>query len=318
MRPQATTDDIRYAYRLLLGRESDESGFEHYRRMLSNSPIDTFQLAEHFLHSDEFKASHGGRVEPREIAFDGYVMYVSPIDQDVGNTVAKGQYEPHVAQVVRENLRAGDTFVDVGANIGFFTSMAAHLVGPGGRVFAVEPMDKNVQLICRTIVRNGFDHVVVHPYAASDRCRIVPLASGDRTSNAEIPSDASRHRATSFAQARPLDDLLRGIDHIDLLKFDIEGHEMFAWEGFREGIARTRPLILTEFHPKCLRENAGIEPEAYLALLFEYASSLEVLTGAKSCVCRTVSDVIDAWADADRRLASGGTTHIDLFVKPRN
>lgn len=317
MGPLATDEDIYSAYRLLLGREPDQPGLEHYRRLLAQGPLPVLRLADFFVCSDEFKARRGHKLAPKEVEFGEYVMYVDPADHDVGATVAAGTYEPHVTQAVREYLHAGDTFIDVGANIGYFAAMAAHIAGPSGRVIAIEPMDKNVQLILRTVARNEFRNVEVHQCAASDQRRIVAMATGDGTSNGEIVAETARHRATVFAQACRLDEVLSGINRIDILKFDVEGHEMSAWAGFRESIARTRPMVLTEFHPKCLRENAGVEPVAYLTLLFEYATSIEVLISPHHRVqCRSVADVMREWVAADKRFNSGGTTHLDLLLKP--
>ena len=220
---------------------------------------------------------------------------------------------------MKEVLRPGDTFVDVGANIGYFAALGAHLVGPTGHVVAIEPMDKNVQLISATVWRNRFANVEVLPYAASASARIVPMVTGPRTSNGEVVrADPNGRVPALFAQARRLDDMLRDLDRLDLIKFDIEGHELLAWRGFAEGIVRHRPLVLTEFHPKCMRENAGVEPTEYLDVLFGYAESVHVLRGPADRVpCRNVTEVMAEWEAADRRLRSGGTTHLDLFVRPK-
>jgi FkbM family methyltransferase len=315
----ATTEDIYYAYRLLLGREPDAAGSEHYQRMLAEKSLTPDKLAEFFLGSSEFAARHNLQDEAAEVDFDGYSLYVRRDDHDIGMSVMQGVYEPHVTAVVKEVLRPGDTFVDVGANIGYFAALGAHLVGPTGHVVAIEPMDKNVQLISATVWRNRFANVEVLPYAASASARIVPMVTGPRTSNGEVVrADPNGRVPALFAQARRLDDMLRDLDRLDLIKFDIEGHELLAWRGFAEGIVRHRPLVLTEFHPKCMRENAGVEPTEYLDVLFGYAESVHVLRGPADRVpCRNVTEVMAEWEAADRRLRSGGTTHLDLFVRPK-
>ncbi len=316
---KATAEDVRHAYRLLLGREPDDAGYAHYQRILAERAVRPDELAGFFIGSAEFAARQGLRHEPVAVDFDGYVMYVRADDPDIGASVLAGSYEPHVTAVVDEVLHPGDTFVDVGANIGYFAAMGAHRVGPAGRIVAVEPMDKNVQLILATIWRNRFQNVQVLPYAASASARIVPMATTSQSSNGEVvQAKADGQAPMLFAQSRTLDDMLRNLDRIDLIKFDIEGHELLAWRGFAEGIARHRPLVLTEFHPKCMRENAGIEPAEYLDVLFEYADSVQVLRDASQRVsCGNVADVMAEWDAADQRLNSGGTTHLDLFVRPK-
>lgn len=318
--PDATSEDVRHAYRLLLGRDPEPAGLAHFGRIIGGSPHTSLDVAGYFLGSPEFLSAHGRNKAAVEVDLGEYSVYVSPEDRDIGKSVSRGVYEPHVAAVVRETLRRGDTFVDVGANIGYFVAMAANLVGPSGHVIAIEPMDKNVQLISAAIWRNKFHHVEVHPVAAGKNSQVVAMMTSPGTSNGEIIArQVSDRQPALFAQARPLDDLLAKVDRIDLIKFDIEGHEMPAWQGFAQGMSRHQPLVLTEFHPHCMRENAGIEPEDYLRLLFGYADCLEVLLSPTERIeCTNPADVMEQWNAADRRHGCSGTTHLDIFVRPRS
>jgi FkbM family methyltransferase len=316
----ADLDDLRYAYRLLLGREPDPSGFASHARRLKSGTLTPTALAESFVGSGEYVERHMLATTPVEVRLDGYSVFVRPIDHDVGQSIRETKsYEPHVTAVVREVLRPGDAFVDVGANVGFFTAMAAHIVGAGGKVFAIEPMDKNVQLISAAVWRNAFAHVEIFPYAASDHEALLPIASGPGTSNAQIVlAEAGAPLPAIFALARRMDDMLRHVETIDLLKIDVEGHELLALRGFSDGLARCRPRLLTEFHPRCMRDNAGIDPADYLEFLFAYGDRIDVLhVDGERVTCGGAADVLNEWEKADKRLNSGGTTHLDLFVEPR-
>lgn len=315
---KSTVEDVRHAYRLLLGRDPDEAGFATYQRLIAERAVSPVDLAGYFLGSAEFAARRDQHHQPVEVAFDGYTMFVRADDPDIGGSVIAGCYEPHVTAVVDEVLRPGDTFVDVGANIGYFAAMGAHRVGAAGRVVAIEPMDKNVQLILATIWRNHFANVDVLPYAASVSAQIVPMATSALSSNGQVVQEGSDgHVPGLFAQARTLQDMLSHLDRIDLIKFDIEGHELLAWRGFADGMARHKPLVVTEFHPKCMRENAGVDPADYLDVLFTYAKSVHVLRSPTERVhCATAAQVMTEWEAADRRLRSAGATHLDLLVTP--
>jgi len=317
---KADEDDIRHAYRLLLAREPDPEGLETYLQLIRSREISAEDLGLRILGSREFVMKHQRSSLPVEVELDGYSIFVLPIDHDVGLTIRKGhRYESHVTQVICELLRSGDTFVDVGANIGFFTALAASLVGETGKVVAIEPMDKNLQLIHATVRRNRFLQVEIMPYAVSDLPGQVVMSMGMGTSNAQIVrkvADAST--LPLFAQAKKMDDLLSTLPALDVLKLDIEGYELRALRGFEVGLARHRPLLLTEFHPKCMRENAGIEPGEYLAFLFAYGSRIEVLHHDETrVVCAGADAVLREWEEANRRLDGSGTSHLDLFVAPR-
>lgn len=319
--PLADLDDLRYAYRLLLGRDPDPTGFANHAARVATKSLAPTALADSFIGSAEYAARHTSATTPVEVSLDGYSVFVRPIDHDVGQSIRETKaYEPHVTAVVREVLRPGNTFIDVGANVGFFTAMAAHIVGPGGKVYAIEPMDKNVQLICASVWRNAFSHVEIFPYAASDHEALLPIATEPATSNAQIVLPRSGEPMPAiFALARRIDDMLGHVGAIDLLKIDVEGHELLALRGFSGGLARCRPRLLTEFHPRCMRDNAGIDPADYLAFLFSYGKTIDVLhVDGERVTCTAPADVMRQWEKADHRLDSGGTTHLDLFVEPRN
>src|SRR5690606_15185214 len=102
--------------------------------------------------------------------------------------IASGQdnYEPHVTAEVRRLLQPGMTFVDVGANIGYFALLAASLVGAQGKVIAFEPNLENCELLRRSIAANGFDDFVhVHPYAVAEKAQFFTLDVGT-SSNGRI------------------------------------------------------------------------------------------------------------------------------------
>jgi FkbM family methyltransferase len=291
-------DDVNSAYRLLLGREPDREGFALYTRMIESGALSTERLVDIFVSSQEFAARRGRSAGLVELQLDGYSMFARTDDCDIGASLLKTKtYEPHVTKMVRELLRVGDTFVDVGANIGYFMALTAHLVGPAGKIVAIEPMDKNVQLLYATIWRNRFKHVEVFPYAASDTNDLLPMATGSGTSNGQVVlGGADARLPTLFAQSRRLDDLLALLHAVHLVKIDIEGHELIALRGFASGLARHRPFLLTEFHPKCMRENSKVEPVEYLAFLFAYGEEICVLHNDDGQVaCRDADAVMREW-----------------------
>jgi FkbM family methyltransferase len=318
MKPvRATLDDVHYAYRLLLGRAPDAAGLETYSRLVRDHPLQPHELAEHFLGSNEFRARYNSGLV--EVALDGFVVTVRADDTDIGRTVAQSrQWEAHVVAALREHLHAGGRFLDVGANIGYFTALAAHLVGASGRVVAVEPMDKNLQLIYATIAHNDFTQVQVQPFAASDAPGIVCMGTHGGSSNGEIVREWKRGDRPLYAQTRRLDDLLADEARFDVVKFDIEGHELHAWRGFARTLARDRPVVLTEFHPKCLRDNAQVDPHDYAATLLAYGAVTVLHFDGRRSACRDGEALMRLWAREDAALNTDGAAHLDLLVEPHS
>ena len=182
---------------------------------------------------------------------------------DLQDTVARevcftGQYEPQETMLVRSTLRPGMTFVDVGANWGYYTLLGAHLVGPTGRVVSLEPHPALYAVLRGNIDHNRLDQVTTLQVAAADRPGGVTLNGFDRGNGnfglSRIDPDAAPERGVSVP-ARPLDELLsrEGLDRVDLMKMDIEGAETLALDGLRRTLAarRVRRLLL-ELHPALL------------------------------------------------------------------
>src|SRR5271165_5329770 len=75
-------------------------------------------------------------------------------------------FDAHVLSILREFIEPGSVFVDVGANIGWFTMIGSRLTGPKGHVFAIEPDPRNCDILSRNIAHNGCGNVTIYPIAA--------------------------------------------------------------------------------------------------------------------------------------------------------
>ncbi len=315
----ATSPEISLIYQFVLGREADRVGLDYFSALALSQNLSTHEIAKLLISSDEFKTKVEGNTDPVEVVLDGFSIFVRRSDRDIGSAIVRGVgYEPHVSALLRRELRSGDVFLDVGANLGFFTMLAAHLVGPTGQVVAVEPMDKNLQLVYLGLERNAFHNVEVFPFGASDRSGVVAIITDPNTSNALVQSAPSSKKISVHAPVRTLDWMCRDLDRLDVVKMDIEGHELFAWRGARELFERFKPRIATEFHPYAMRENSGLDCSDYLAMLFDYSAEVEVILSAECVkVCTTQTEVMREWEASDQRHGGRGTSHLDLFVRPR-
>jgi FkbM family methyltransferase len=273
---RATESDVLHAYRLLLKRDPDPAGLAHYtERVRAGLPLD--ELIREFVRSDEYHARMERERVEEEKAVDlgGYQLLVPTGDPDFGtNIYSFKQYEEPVRAAVREHLKPGDVFVDVGANIGVMTFLGASLVGPTGRVIAVEPNPGNVQLLYRNIVLNGSTNVEVLPLAASDRRAVFSLTG---RSNTHLIGARGPQGGGHYVQSVALDDLLGDLPRLDLVKMDIEGHEPPALAGMMRLVTRHRPALLTEFNPRCLGVQQQ-EPLEYLRRIFALYPKVRVIS----------------------------------------
>ncbi len=110
---------------------------------------------------------------------EGSKMYLDPWDGSPMRRTFRSYLstpkEPETARLFKEVIRPGDTVVDIGANVGFFSLLAARLVGTAGRVYAFEPEPQNFALLTKNIALNGYTHVVAYRKAVWRRAGLVKL-----------------------------------------------------------------------------------------------------------------------------------------------
>ena len=157
---------------------------------------------------------------------------------------ATGRVELPVQQAVAAALFDGAVFFDVGANVGFYTLLAARAVGPTGRVVAFEPHPQNVQALERNVQLNGLENVLIVPKAAS-------RAAGH--ASLEVRNRATARLGTQHGlevETVALDDIVSAHPELrpDVVKIDVEGHELDVLAGFRRTLEQAAPILLCEMH----------------------------------------------------------------------
>jgi FkbM family methyltransferase len=173
-----------------------------------------------------------------------------------------GRYEPQETAIIRDLLRPGMTFVDVGANWGYFTLVGAHATGPHGRVVCVEADPDAVRAIRANVEANAFATVRVFGVAATDTPRQLHVkryepARATSSGNYGVAQTPTPEAADVIVAGRPLDDVLdeAAIEHVDVLKMDIVGGEAAALRGLSRRLSDgSIDHIVLEVHPAALAE----------------------------------------------------------------
>jgi len=306
--PVATREDVHYCYRLLLHRPPDAEGWRFYTGLVDKGDLSVERLVASFVDSQEYRTRRAREHQTVALMLDGFTLHVRPDDKEVGAGLAEShQYEPHVTHELKNLLRDGAVFVDVGANVGYFTMLAASLVGTAGRVIAFEPNADNCELIRMSIEANGFRNVVLHPFAVSDADSEFAL---DVTgSNGALREE--RRAGDIIVRSVVFDVCVSGEPRIDIIKMDIEGFEGRALQGMKQTIARHRPVLFSEFAPDDLVRRSRVQPYEYLKQLVDLGYDLFVLPvlGQRSTVPQTPEDIVEAYS---RTRAS----HLDVVGYP--
>ena len=220
-------------------------------------------------------------------------------DAAVTPGLRSGAYEPHLTAVFERYCRPGMTVVDVGANLGYFSLLAARLVGPGGRVVALEPNSENCRLLLSSLRRSGAANVELLPVAA-DTAPGWAYYSTHVGSNGGLIDDGDL--LARFGVVVPtfrLDDLVDG--PVGLLKMDVEGAEGRVVAGATRIIEEDRPIITTELKEEMLQRVSGRSVTDYLGYFGDLGyqpSLLDTQTGAEKPYA-SVAELLDDWGDSD-------------------
>ncbi len=174
-----------------------------------------------------------------------------------------GCLNPQLESVIEAEVKPGDCALDLGANIGGITLLLAQLVGPKGRVFAVEPMSANAELLTSNVHRSGSSSIVTIEHRAAGRApehRKLFFDAATRNWGAISLHDQSGSGAEDI-EIEPLDAMWNrwGRPQLALVKMDVEGFEMDVVAGAQELLAVAPPRVwVVEFNPDHGAQQAGL------------------------------------------------------------
>lgn len=189
-------------------------------------------------------------------------MYLNLHEQPMMVQAAMDTYEPAKQAMIRRHLRPGMTFIDVGANTGYFTLQAARSVGNSGTVVSIEPEPQNFSLLQRGIDLNGYANTRALPIALSDR---------DGVANLQILGRSTEH---TLAPLRPQYDYLpkvtvptrtldsvvadQNLKRVDMIKIDVQELEIEVLRGAIKTLRANPNLIMFLDLPKRLEMRRAI------------------------------------------------------------
>jgi FkbM family methyltransferase len=186
--------------------------------------------------------------------------------------------EQAVTDAVKTILAPGDCFVDAGANIGFYSILAAHHVGLSGRVLSVEMMPDTATILRDHVALNALEQIEVIEKALSDSNGkvITAIVEEGKYGQASIANalDLPGGRAIQV-NSTTLDSILNGIDSIKLMKLDLEGAESLALKGAKKSLKKTRYVIFEHW-------NECSEVEQFLTALGFIVTNLDGRNGLAS------------------------------------
>ncbi len=187
----------------------------------------------------------------------------------IGRSIFKtGTYDPFLSQWLVDRFRGkGGNFIDIGANLGYFSCLLGVLAGPNGCVISVEPEPANLALLRANVAANDPAGIIkIFPVALG-------AAEGTATLNLYKSSNRGRHSMVAAGSGRKIEvpvkrldtlatEILRESAIVDFLKIDVEGYEPYVVQGANETMNRVQCMVM-EYAPYILK-HAGADIRAFL------------------------------------------------------
>jgi FkbM family methyltransferase len=216
--------------------------------------------------------------------------------------IEQRSYEPEVTALLNGLLQPGMTFVDIGANVGYFTLLASRLVGPSGRVIAVEPFSENCRSILISVAENEATNVTLFPVALDEQTGWAHMAAHIGSNASFVPDqvDQIARGYGTIVPTFPLDQLMQG--PVDVMKIDVEGAEGRVVSGAAELITKHRPIVVTEVSDAMLTLRSNWSMRSYIEwfTMKGYSVSIVDRNGGDPGRVENLEELLSSWSDPYR------------------
>jgi len=224
-------------------------------------------------------------------------------------------WEAYETELMINALSSGDTVLDIGANIGYYSLIAGKHVGVNGKVFSFEPENRNFQLLQKNIQNNNLHNVTSFNQGLGEKPETIDLFTHD--------DNYGDHRAFNFEKNRQKtsidiitgDQIAQNLD-VSLIKIDTQGYEHAILKGLRDTLKRNQHQVtmILEFWPFALEQN-HTSAEALLNEISQYEFNIHVIDHINHQLQRTTLDELrDLTAT---KLLPKHQGFINLWLSPR-
>ncbi len=198
------------------------------------------------------------KFKPDVISVLGFKIHVdrSPLARDL---LMRGIYEPRTTILLKKVVKRGDTVIDIGAHIGYYTLLFSRLVGERGKVYAFEPEPRNYALLSKNIKLNKAKNIIPLQNAVSNKKGTTRLYQ-DEDNPGEHSTVVQSGRFVEV-ESITIDDFITSskVKRVDVIKMDIEGGEFFALLGTLKTIKQNNLKIIMELSHKTLKSGCNLE-----------------------------------------------------------
>jgi FkbM family methyltransferase len=287
------SDIIRRYYIEILEREPTKIEIQSQLVWMKTNNITSEHLPHFFRESPEFqtlqnfKKIKNGPIQTK----DGITMYLNENDHVISRHLAFHKvWEPYETTVTKKFLDKNTIFIDIGANIGYYSLLAGSI---SKKVLSFEPEKKNFQILSENISVNSFYNITPYNYAITNNIGTSNFYlntkgnAGDHRFFSDDLLQTNEERVCVQVNCITLDEFCsKNFIEPNIIKMDIQGSEMLALQGMKKILNESKDLVLfTEFWPQGMIAT-GESPEEFLTKLLDHGFSIFEINGIKNRIDR--------------------------------
>ncbi len=224
-------------------------------------------------------------------------------------------WEAFETRLVIEHLNQGDVFIDVGANIGYYSVIASKLVGSQGTVFSFEPEKLNFFLLEKNIALNALNNVQLFNAGLGNQSGSIDFYISPDNRGDHRAFDHSNNRKKISVDIVAGDEILQK-QTVDFIKIDTQGYELEILQGLSNTITRNQQHLkmIIEFWPFALKEN-GHSAHALLEEIASYDFNIYMIDHIKHQLVKTDIEQLKTFAESSLTVESEGFVNLFLSKK---
>ena len=190
---------------------------------------------------------------------DNQKMYLNRHDNGISKELfIYGVHEPLSTKVIKSIITRGMTVIDIGANIGYYALIESKLVGPKGKVVAIEPNSENIEFLKLNIDKNSIKNVIIIEAAIGDYDGLGTLYLSEMSNWHSMASSSLLRQTNSIkVKVNRLDSLIERLKiPVSLIRMDVEGYEINVIKGMLGTLRKYSPCLMIELHPQIVGSQA--------------------------------------------------------------
>ena len=219
-----------------------------------------------FYHCLSFILKSFGMKYLRKKIFN-YEMYLDLYDRGISRTlILFGERELEHKRIIEMILKPGMNVLDIGANIGYYALMQLKIIGDKGQLIAVEPSETNIKLLRKNLNLNGYNNIKIHHKAVSNisgkkKLYLSEMSNLNTFHKPQNINNLHLSGKTLLVKTTTVPELLSENFDLNLIRMDVEGHEVEIIEGMIDAIKKNKikPMVIFETHLTRYNKNRNFE-----------------------------------------------------------